>query len=219
MASTGTARSTRPEAMALAGMLACRGPEPSLACARVSPPCSLIALMPSVPSLPLPDSTIPMAYSLWSSASAAKKKSIGVRSRLPHGADAQMPLLDVKHRIGRRHVDVIAPDRLVVLGDQDRHAGVARQDLRQQAFPLGGEMGDDDKGHAEVGRHGAEQALERLHSSGGGAHANDGKRRVHGGPRLPRRRRQLLGSAAMPEPTPGRARTQSVSLNSAPSVM
>ena len=67
--------------MALAGMLAWRGPEPSLACARVSPPCSLIALMPSVPSLPLPDSTIPMAYSLWSSASAAKKESIGVRSR------------------------------------------------------------------------------------------------------------------------------------------
>jgi hypothetical protein len=41
----------------------------------------LIALMPSVPSLPAPESTMPMAYSPWSSASAAKNESIGVRSR------------------------------------------------------------------------------------------------------------------------------------------
>src|SRR5262249_55862070 len=47
------------------------------------------------------------------------------------------------------------------------------------AFPLGSEVGDDDEGHAGVGRHGLEQMLKRLHAARGGADANDGKARSH----------------------------------------
>jgi hypothetical protein len=42
-----------------------------------------------------------------------------------------------------------------------------------------GEMGDDDEGHAWLGRHGLEQISERFDASRGGADANDGKGVIH----------------------------------------
>ncbi len=50
ISSTGMAKSTKPVEMALSGMSGCWGPKPSPTCAKVIPPRSLIALMPSVPS-------------------------------------------------------------------------------------------------------------------------------------------------------------------------
>src|SRR5262245_55460717 len=47
---------------------------------------------------------------------------------------------------------------------------------------MGSQVGDDHKGHAEVGRHGLEQMFERFNAPGGGAYANDGKGLIH---RLP----------------------------------
>jgi hypothetical protein len=41
-----------------------------------------------------------------------------------------------------------------VFCDQYRHARIVRQNFWQHAFPLGSEVGDDDKGHAGFGRHG-----------------------------------------------------------------
>jgi hypothetical protein len=49
---------------------------------------------------------------------------------------------------------------------------------------MGSQVGDNHKGHAEVGRHGLEQMFERFNAPGGGAYANDGKLPIH---RLPRR--------------------------------
>ena len=40
--------------------------------------CNVLGL--SAPSLPIPDSMMPMAFSFWSSARCRKKKSMGVRS-------------------------------------------------------------------------------------------------------------------------------------------
>jgi hypothetical protein len=54
------------------------------ACAITMPAAPLMARTPSVPSLPVPDSTMPMARSCWSCASERKKKSIG--RRWPRGA-------------------------------------------------------------------------------------------------------------------------------------
>src|SRR5262249_42676325 len=48
--------------------------------------------------------------------------------------------------------------------------------------PMGSQVGDDHKGHAQVGRHGLEQMLERFNAPGGGAYANDWKWPIH---RLP----------------------------------
>jgi hypothetical protein len=83
MASTDSTRSTEPEDTADSGIEACRGALPSLPCATVRPPCSLIAFRPMVPSPPPPESTTPMARSPRSSAREAKRMSIGFCSRRP----------------------------------------------------------------------------------------------------------------------------------------
>jgi hypothetical protein len=43
----------------------------------------------------------------------------------------------------------------------------------------GSEVGDDDKGHAGLGRHGLKQIFKRFHASGGGADADYGKWLIH----------------------------------------
>src|SRR5262249_43158889 len=62
--STGSSRSTKPEATALNGISANGGRVTFEPCAMVSPPCSLIAFSPSVPSFPPPDNTTPIACCL-----------------------------------------------------------------------------------------------------------------------------------------------------------
>lgn len=67
-------KSTQPVAMALSGIL----PYSALpSCAKVMPPWVLIALMPSVPSEPAPVSTTPSGWTVRSTASDSKKRSIG----------------------------------------------------------------------------------------------------------------------------------------------
>jgi hypothetical protein len=75
---------------------------------------------------------------------------------------------------------MITFDDLIVLGDFHRHARVACQDLRQHAFPLWCEMGNDDEGHAGIRRHHLEQMLERFDAARGRANSNDGKTLLHG---------------------------------------
>ena len=65
--------STTPAATALRGMDS-NFAEPSWA--KVIPPSALMASSPNVPSLAVPDNTMPMARSCWSCASDSKKKSI-----------------------------------------------------------------------------------------------------------------------------------------------
>ena len=82
IASGASSKSTRPVARALRGM-------PSNwqvwgLCTITIPPSALMARSPTLPSLPVPESTIPMARSRWSRASESKKKSIG--SRWPRAA-------------------------------------------------------------------------------------------------------------------------------------
>lgn len=69
--------STTPRPSALRGMLSYFAD--SGACAIVRPPCSRTALRPSEPSDPVPERTIPIALSPWSSASERKNTSMGVR--------------------------------------------------------------------------------------------------------------------------------------------
>jgi hypothetical protein len=69
-----------PVAMALPGMPSYRVVFGSWT--STSPPFSLIARNPNAPSLPVPESTMQMALSPWSSASERKKKSMGCRNPL-----------------------------------------------------------------------------------------------------------------------------------------
>ena len=89
MSCTGKIRSTAPVAMALWGMPSCCGAVPSLPWARVMPPRVLIALRPSAPSWPVPDSTMPTASSPRSVARLSKKSSIGAASRATLGAEGR----------------------------------------------------------------------------------------------------------------------------------
>ena len=109
----------------------------------------------------------------------------GALAAVGDGENAQTPVLDLKDAIGRHYINMIGADELVVFRDQHRHVRVARQNLRQHAFPLGSKVRDDDKGHAGLGRHGLEQILQRFDASCGGADANNGKGPIH---RLPRQK-------------------------------
>ena len=66
------------------------------------PPSPLIARTPSVPSLPVPESTMQIARSCWSWARERKKKSIGRRS--PRDAigsnNCKVPLIKAMSRLG-----------------------------------------------------------------------------------------------------------------------
>ena len=70
--------------------------------AMAMPPSPLIARIPRVPSLPVPDRTMPMALSRWSRARERKKKSMG--RRWPRGVTgsnrARQPPTNAMSRLG-----------------------------------------------------------------------------------------------------------------------
>ncbi len=72
---TGRTKSASPVATAARGMPSNRAV--SSVCTMTMPPYSLIERMPRAPSLPVPDRTMPTAFSPWSSPSELKKTSMG----------------------------------------------------------------------------------------------------------------------------------------------
>ncbi len=82
--------STRPVATALRGMPSYLAESGSWA--MVNPACSLMAFRPRLPSVPMPESTMPMAFSRWSSANWRKKKSMGMRRPRARKAPASAAL-------------------------------------------------------------------------------------------------------------------------------
>ena len=154
----------------------CSGAQPSLPWAMVMPPHSLIALRPSDPSLPVPDRTMPMAFSRSSVARELKKLSIGRCSRgASHRghADAQAALGEADDGMRRRDVDGVGRDRLVVLGLDHRHGGPAGEDLGQHAAPPDRQVQQHDEGHAAVGGHGVEEAMEGVEAASRRADADN----------------------------------------------
>ena len=75
ISSGASTKSARPVLMTLLGMPSKRALSGAWAMTR--PSCSFTALMPPVPSLPVPERTTAMAFSLYSSAIELKKMSIG----------------------------------------------------------------------------------------------------------------------------------------------
>ena len=83
MARGDSTKSTQPVRIALLGIPDCCADS---SCAKVIPPAALMASMPFMPSLPVPESTMPMARDPWLEARAWKKMSTekwipGSRSR------------------------------------------------------------------------------------------------------------------------------------------
>ena len=100
MLAGGSTKSANSVARALRGMPS--NSADSGLCTSTRPPACLMARMPSVPSLPVPDSTTPTACScrLW--ASEVMKKSTGRRS--PRGAlgvsNCRVPLISAMSQLG-----------------------------------------------------------------------------------------------------------------------
>ena len=146
-------------------------------CAIAMPPSPLIARRPSVPSLPVPESTMQMARSCWSWASERKKKSIG--RRRPRGAAGSEQLQRAVHErhvlVGRDDVGAVGPHLHAVLDLVDLHAGEPLDQVEQQALVVGGEVLHEHERHAAlaVGGHGGEERLEGRQAAGGGADADD----------------------------------------------
>ena len=88
MSSAGATRSTAPVEIAPSGIPSYSGAVPLRPCAKVIPPFALMALRPRAPSVPVPDSTIPMACSPIVRANESKNVSIGRTTRsTPVGRD------------------------------------------------------------------------------------------------------------------------------------
>jgi hypothetical protein len=80
---------------------------------------------------------------------------------------------------GRDDVGTVGLDPHAVLDLLDLHAGVALDQLGQDAFVIGREMLHQNEGHAglDIARNGREEGLERGQAAGGGTDADDGEGR------------------------------------------
>ena len=136
-ASTGATKSASPASMALLGMLSNLAEAGS--CTKVTPPFSLMARRPSVPSEPIPDRMTPMLRSCWSSARERKKKSIG--RRRPCGAmrssRCRHPVEDGHVFVRRDHIDAVRLNRGAILDLKDLHGGGALEQFRHELLCVG----------------------------------------------------------------------------------
>ena len=75
--------------------------------------------------------------------------------------------------IRRDDVDVVRLDRRLRRDLLHGHPGVPRQQFRQEARAVGGEVLDEHEGHAAVRRHLREERLEGLQAARGRAHTHN----------------------------------------------
>ena len=125
----------RPVAMALLGM-----PEylaDSGAWAIVIPAAPLMALSPSVPSVPVPERTIPMAFVFFFLVLGQRAKEIingqAQRPGFVRLHQVQRAVEDRQVALGGRHVDAAGLDRDAIRCHPHAHPGAFAQQLRQQA--------------------------------------------------------------------------------------
>ena len=120
-----------------------------------------MALRPSVPSLPIPERMMPIAFSFWSAASCRKKKSIGVRKPRGRGRFEHLELAvqDGQVGIGRNHVDAIRLDLHPVFRLDDLHLRVPREQFRHHALVGRLQVRHEDKGQARVAGQVGEELL------------------------------------------------------------
>jgi hypothetical protein len=158
--------STRPVAMALAGMSAYSASSGS--CAMTTPPCSLTSPMPTAPSAPV---------GLGQRAEEHVDQHMAALHTLRR-TEAQVAVHHQQRAVGRDDVDMVGLDALVLRDLTHRHPRGALQDGRGVALVLGRQVQHDDESHARRRRHGLEEAHQRGQSAGRCAQAHDGEGQV-----------------------------------------
>ena len=119
-----------------------------------------------------------MARSCWSWARERKKKSMG--RRWPRGADGFQQLERAVQKghvaVGRDDVGAVGLHHHPVLDLEDLHAGVAPDEVGEDALVVRGQVLHQDKGHAGigVGGHAGKEGLEGRQPPGRRADADDG---------------------------------------------
>ena len=79
--------------------------------------------------------------------------------------------------LGGDEIDVVRRDGHPVLDELDRQLRMPREQLVHQAAKVGGQVLDDDVRHPALAGRAVEESLERLEPAGGGADADDERRR------------------------------------------
>jgi hypothetical protein len=87
--------------------------------------------------------------------------------------------------VGRDDVGAVDRHRHAVLDLEDLHAGVAPDQVGEDALVVRGQMLHQYEGHAGIGvrRHAGEKRLKRSQAAGGGAHADHRHHRHRRSPR------------------------------------
>src|ERR1700688_3311582 len=110
-----------------------------------------MAPMPTVPSLPPPESTTPIACSPLSSASEYRSASTRLGTGpAPERRQHEPPLLDCQRGAGGTDHDWAR--RLAIAGNRYRHGAVAAEDVGKRRLVAKREMRDQHEGHAAVRR-------------------------------------------------------------------
>ena len=91
----------------------------------------------------------------------------------------QDAILDGQVGIGRNDIDVVGLGELLARDLAHRESGGPRQDVGQRAFPRRVEMLHQNEGHAGVGRQVLKQLREGLEAAGRRADADDRMRRCY----------------------------------------
>ncbi|SAL88715.1 hypothetical protein AWB74_08697 [Caballeronia arvi] len=89
--------------------------------------------------------------------------------------DVQPTILHGHNRVGRQKINSVDFDNRVIGNDAHRHCGEARHDLRQHAFTVGAQVGDDYARQSGLLRHAAKKTLQCLNPACGGAQAHNRK--------------------------------------------
>ena len=170
---TGSTRSTAPVMIALRGMPSYSASSGS--CAMTSPPFSLTAFSPRLPSPPVPERITQIARSPSSSANERRKKSNGRRApwRSARFREAQRAVADREIGTRRNEIDMLALERHPVRRLLYFHRRMAGQQIDHHARMRRIEMLDQNEGHAGAGRERVEQPADSIKAAGRGAEPDD----------------------------------------------
>jgi hypothetical protein len=78
----------------------------------------------------------------------------------------QAPLLDREERVLGQDINAAQLNAGAVLGDCDRHIGVAADDVVKLALSVRAQMRDDHERHSAIGLHASKEAFQRLDAPG-----------------------------------------------------
>ena len=144
-------------------------------CAMTSPPFSLTAFSPRLPSAPVPERITQIARCAELLRQRAQEEVEGQARAvaLPRFGEPQAPSADREIGTRRNEIDMLALERHPVCCLLHLHRRMAGQQIDHHALVRRIEMLDQNEGHAGVGRERVEEPPEGIEAAGRGAEPDD----------------------------------------------